>query len=87
MGSGSLNFFFSIELYPPEERGDIESTHSIWSTSPLLQEGGMTDIINPYHGFIYVCIQAHTVYDPNWTPPNTPAFRTLDIHRFVIAGL
>lgn len=31
-----------------------------------------------YEGDIYVCIQAHTVYAPNWTPPNTPALWELE---------
>ncbi|WP_309234676.1 lytic polysaccharide monooxygenase [Nocardia sp. XZ_19_385] len=26
-----------------------------------------------YQGAKYQCRQAHTVHDPNWTPPNTPA--------------
>ncbi len=26
-----------------------------------------------YQGVTYSCRQAHTVHDPNWTPPNTPA--------------
>ncbi|MEV0335126.1 carbohydrate-binding protein [Nocardia sp. NPDC050717] len=26
-----------------------------------------------YQGRTYTCRQAHTVHDPNWTPPNTPA--------------
>ncbi|MFB7873967.1 carbohydrate-binding protein [Nocardia sp. NPDC056064] len=26
-----------------------------------------------YQGVTYTCRQAHTVHDPNWTPPNTPA--------------
>jgi hypothetical protein len=26
-----------------------------------------------YEGDVYECLQAHTVYDPAWTPPNTPA--------------
>lgn len=26
-----------------------------------------------YQGATYRCRQAHTVHDPNWTPPNTPA--------------
>ncbi|MFD3426160.1 carbohydrate-binding protein [Nocardia fluminea] len=26
-----------------------------------------------YQGATYSCRQAHTVHDPNWTPPNTPA--------------
>lgn len=26
-----------------------------------------------YQGAVYSCRQAHTVHDPNWTPPNTPA--------------
>ena len=26
-----------------------------------------------YNGDIYTCLQAHTVYAQNWTPPNTPA--------------
>lgn len=26
-----------------------------------------------YQGVTYRCRQAHTVHDPNWTPPNTPA--------------
>ncbi|MGS2810754.1 carbohydrate-binding protein [Nocardia sp. MW-W600-9] len=26
-----------------------------------------------YQGVTYSCRQAHTVHDPNWTPPNAPA--------------
>ncbi|MHA7648299.1 lytic polysaccharide monooxygenase [Mycobacterium sp. ML4] len=26
-----------------------------------------------YNGKTYQCLQAHTVFDPTWTPPNTPA--------------
>ncbi|SUA74117.1 GlcNAc-binding protein A precursor [Nocardia otitidiscaviarum] len=30
------------------------------------------DVVS-YNGIHYSCRQAHTVHDPNWTPPNTPA--------------
>ncbi|MFI6871336.1 lytic polysaccharide monooxygenase [Nocardia sp. NPDC050406] len=30
------------------------------------------DVVS-HNGTRYRCLQAHTVHDPNWTPPNTPA--------------
>ncbi len=46
----------------------------VWAVGETYAIGDRVD----YEGVIYVCIQAHTVYAPNWTPPNTPALWELE---------
>ncbi|WP_373291774.1 carbohydrate-binding protein [Nocardia rhizosphaerihabitans] len=54
------------------------TTHHLTTTAPATTSWrqGSTYAIGDkvtYQGVTYSCRQAHTVHDPNWTPPNTPA--------------
>jgi len=44
-------------------------------TYPVWKVGGVYKVGNfvTYQSGLYKCLQAHTAYAPNWTPPNTPA--------------
>ncbi|MFI1920211.1 carbohydrate-binding protein [Nocardia sp. NPDC020380] len=46
-----------------------------WPTAGVWQQGAnynVGDVVS-YGGLEYQCIQAHTAYAPDWTPPQTPA--------------
>lgn len=46
------------------------------SVSPPDANGDGGVYFYPGDGNLYRCVQAHTVDDPNWTPPDTPALWT-----------
>lgn len=46
-----------------------------WGWPGTWQQGASYDVgdVVSYGGLEYRCIQAHTAYAPDWTPPQTPA--------------
>lgn len=61
---------------PPATTTTPGGGHEHPTTTPTSWRQGATYAVGDkvtYQGVTYSCRQAHTVHDPNWTPPNTPA--------------
>lgn len=82
MAKVKISFQTDLFLHPPEADDPDDDNVTIeessrapgWAVGDTYAVGDRVD----YEGVIYVCIQAHTVYAPNWTPPNTPALWELE---------